>query len=280
MYYLLISIICSVSVASLFKIIKKKNIDVFTVIQFNYLLAIVFCYFIFDSNYYSLKSYSNHYSIYTLLGILLPVLFLILNKSIQEVGIIKTDIAQRFSLIIPILISVFFWNQSLSNSILSGLIIGFIAIGMILYKKNDLTVKSYLSPILVLLGYGFVDVLFKKVALIQNIPYTSSLLIIFTIAFVLSGFISIFRKNKNRLNKETLIWGILLGSLNFTNIYTYIKAHQILKDNPAVVFSTMNFGVIILSTFVGYLFFKENINKLNTIGIIFALLSIFLITLF
>jgi len=280
MYYLLISIICSVSVASLFKIIKKKNIDVFTVIQFNYLLAIVFCYFIFDSNYYSLKSYSNHYSIYTLLGILLPVLFLSLNKSIQEVGIIKTDIAQRFSLIIPILISVFFWNQSLSNSILSGLIIGFIAIGMILYKKNDLTVKSYLSPILVLLGYGFVDVLFKKVALIQNIPYTSSLLIIFTIAFVLSGFISIFRKNKNRLNKETLIWGILLGSLNFTNIYTYIKAHQILKDNPAVVFSTMNFGVIILSTFVGYLFFKENINKLNTIGIIFALLSIFLITLF
>ncbi|UYW02068.1 EamA family transporter [Flavobacterium agricola] len=279
MYYLLISIFCSVSVAALFKWAKNSNVSVFSIIHFNYLLAIVYCYFLFDSNYYTIQTYADNLPIYALLGILLPTLFLILNKSILQVGIIKTDIAQRFSLLIPILVSVFVWNQVLNQSKIVGLALGFLAIFLILYKKGITKNTSfYFMPILVLLGYGLVDVLFKQIALIQNISYTSSLLFIFTLAFIISSVIALLKKPKVVYNLNTIKWGLLLGTLNFGNIYTYIKAHQVLKDNPTIVFVTMNLGVIILSTIVGYFIFKEKINKINAVGIVLALLAIYLIT--
>lgn len=152
----------------------------------NYLVALVCCIFLFDARYHKAAVYSESLSLYGLLGLLLPSLFMVLSKSISSTGIIKTDIAQRFSLIIPILISVFVWNQSLSFYKGLGLIMGFIALGFILYKKQNTQDKITLWPVFVLLGYGFVDVLFKKVALIEHIPYTDSLLVIFSFAIAVS----------------------------------------------------------------------------------------------
>jgi drug/metabolite transporter (DMT)-like permease len=279
MYYLLLSIICSVSVAALFKIIKEKKVDIFPIIHFNYLLAIIFCYFIFDSNFYSFTTYSSNMYIYIPLGVLLPVLFLILNKSIQQVGIIKTDIAQRFSLIIPILISIFVWNQEVAIGKIIGLVMAFVAIFLILYKEQSIKQNlSFISPILVLLGYGCVDVMFKKIALIKNISYTSSLLFIFTLAFIISSILLIVLKSNTKYTLKTVKWGLILGTLNFANIYTYIKAHQGLKDNPTIVFIIMNLGVIILSTIIGYFIFKEKVSKINIIGIFIALMAIMVIT--
>ena len=281
MYYLYLSIICSVSVAALFKMIKGKSISIFPIIQFNYILAIFYCYYFFDSRIYSFNFYMPNLHIYIVLGVLLPLLFILLNKSIQQVGIIKTDIAQRFSLIIPIVFAILFWNQQFSFGKILGVLLAFIAIFCILFKKDEKGIaKNYVSPVLVLVGYGIVDVLFKKVALISSIPYTSSLLFIFVIAFLIATIYAFIKRKKRIYNLDTIKWGLLLGSLNFINIYTYIKAHQELKSNPTIVFITMNLGVILLSTFVGYFIFKEKINKINTIGIFFALLSILLINLF
>lgn len=283
MIYLLISIFCSVLVAALFKVAKGKGVAIFPIIHTNYIVAILCCYFVFDAHFYNYTIYQEYLFLYAILGILLPTLFIILNKSIQTNGIIKTDIAQRFSLIIPIIFSVFFWNQSIGLNKVIGLGLGFTAIFLILYRKNsEQSNGNYLYPLLILLGYGVVDVLFKKVALITTLPYTASLLIIFSCAFLISFIYGGFGVYKKRFtyNKQAIIWGLGLGLLNFTNIFTYIKAHKIFHENPAVVFSTMNFGVILLSTLVGFYFFKEKINKYNTFGILLSLIAIALITLF
>ena len=71
-----------------------------------------------------------------------------------------------------------------------------------------------------------------------------------------------------------MVGGALLGGLNFMNIVTYITAHQIMKDNPTLVFAGMNIGVIVLGTLSGSLFFKEKINAVNTAGIVLSLCSI------
>lgn len=77
-----------------------------------------------------------------------------------------------------------------------------------------------------------------------------------------------------RWRAESVVGGILLGGLNFMNIVTYITAHQMMKDNPTLVFAGMNIGVIVLGTLSGALFFKEKINTINTAGIVLALCSI------
>lgn len=68
--------------------------------------------------------------------------------------------------------------------------------------------------------------------------------------------------------------GLLLGVLNFCNILFYIKAHQAMKDDPTLVFTGMNLGVICLGTFIGALAFKEKISKINYLGVAIAIMAI------
>lgn len=53
--------------------------------------------------------------------------------------------------------------------------------------------------------------------------------------------------------------------LNFGNILFYIYG-QHFKENPTIVFATMDLGVIRLGTLNGATIFKEKISKFNGIG--------------
>ncbi|MBQ3943844.1 MAG: EamA/RhaT family transporter, partial [Elusimicrobia bacterium] len=68
--------------------------------------------------------------------------------------------------------------------------------------------------------------------------------------------------------------GIILGCLNFGNIYFYFRAHQSYSNNPTLIFAAMNLGVISLGTIIGTAVFKEKINIVNIIGIILAIVAI------
>lgn len=68
--------------------------------------------------------------------------------------------------------------------------------------------------------------------------------------------------------------GLVLGSLNFGNILFYIQAHQAMKDDPTLVFTGMNLGVICGGTLIGALVFKEKINKINYLGVAIAIVAI------
>ena len=56
-----------------------------------------------------------------------------------------------------------------------------------------------------------------------------------------------------------------------------MRAHRALPDNPAVVFASMNIGVVVLGTLVGVLAFGERTSRWNRLGIVLAILAIALI---
>ena len=76
---------------------------------------------------------------------------------------------------------------------------------------------------------------------------------------------------RTRWGAGHLLTGILLGGLNFANIYTYIRAHQALPGSPTLIFSVMNMGVIVLGTLVGALLFREKLSPTNLLGVGLAL---------
>lgn len=123
-------------------------------------------------------------------------------------------------------------------------------------------------------GYGIIDILFKQMAR-SGAAFASSLLF----AFVLAGIVIIawLLATGVRWHRRSLMAGIVLGILNFGNIYFYIRAHQAFPDNPTLVFSAMNIGVISLGTLVGAGFFGERLNKFNVAGIVLAVLAIVLL---
>jgi drug/metabolite transporter (DMT)-like permease len=281
MIYILLSISCSVTVAVLLKLAKRYQINVLQAVMWNYLSAILLSYVFFKPALRDLEAMPSLLVIS--LGVLLPLLFLILSASVRNIGIVKTDIAQRLSLFIPVLAALFLFGENFSELKIAGLIIGFIAIFLTLSRKsaNKADNMSYIYPILVFIGFGTIDVLFKELAIDQSRPYTSSLLVVFFISFVVAFLVLIYNVivKKQKVQLINFACGIILGCFNFGNILFYMKAHRAMAANPSTVFAAMNMGVILLGSFVGILLFKEKISKLNYAGIVMALIAILLITL-
>lgn len=281
MIFLFISICCSVTVAVLLKLARRYKIKIVQAVTWNYLFAIFLSMVFYRPGLNELISAPVN-SVYIALGVLLPVVFWFLAGSIRGIGIVKTDIAQRLSLFIPLLAAYFIFKEQFSPLKIAGLAVGFAAIFFTLYKKTTQKNQglNWLYPLLVFLGFGMIDILFKKIAQIKAIPYTSSLIVVFILAFIIS-LASVFYLSavkKQKLEFINFICGCILGFFNFFNILFYLKAHRAMADNPSVVFAAMNMGVIIVGSLVGILIFKEKLNKLNYWGLALALLAIVLIT--
>jgi drug/metabolite transporter (DMT)-like permease len=282
MIFLILSIVCSVTVGVLFKFAKRYEINIMQTVTWNYLFAIGLSIFFFKPDFSSINI--QHISpIFIALGVLLPIIFLFQGLAVRNAGLAKTDIAQRLSLFLSLCAAYFLFNEHFDRLKYVGIIFGFVAIILTLYRKSNSSYSknSFLYLLLVFLGFGIIDILFKLVSQITIFPYTTSLFIIFCISFVLSLsyilYLAIIKKTKLQL--INFICGCILGFFNFGNILFYLKAHRAMADNPSTVFAAMNIGVIILGSVIGILVFKERLSKFNYIGLVFALIAIILITL-
>lgn len=283
MFSIIISLICSVSVGVLLKIAKRYEVVFMQIIGWNYIVALLLAWFLFAPDIENLTFNHTLTAIFSGLWVLLPLVFLIQAWSLHKVGIVKTDIAQRLSLFIPILASYFLFNETFTTYKIIGLTLAFVAIFFTLDRaeNNSVDNKKWQYPLLVLLGFGVIDVLFKKIVSVSDIPFTTSLFVVFCGAFVLAWIFNLYQifTQKQRFAISNLYWGIALGLLNFGNIYFYLRAHKELPENPSTVFATMNLGVIILGSLVGVIAFKEKLNKKNYFGIALALIAVVLIVL-
>lgn len=279
MYALLISLFSSLAVGFYIKQLKissEKNL--FALVLVNYLTAIVLSLSFFKVSY-SHFTFSPFYLVLLLLcGILMPSIFLILNKSLKYSGLARTDIFQRMSLIIPVALSFQLFGEEISNAKSIAIFTSFVSIMLLLYKKSTNNGKySVFYLICVFLGYGTIDTLFKMIAAHKSLDYTSVLTFIFIICAIVSFIYFWFVKGSFDL--KFLYLGIVLGILNFSNIYFYMKAHKLFSESPTLVFVTMNLGVIIGGSLIGRYYFKEKLGKSVLLGIFLAVISIILLAL-
>lgn len=281
MIYILLSICCSVTVAVLLKLARRYKINIVQAVTWNYFFAIIFGFLTFKPKFEDLTLSPS--PVYIALGILLPLIFWFLAASIRNIGIVKTDIAQRLSLFIPVFAAYFLFKEHLGVLKLSGLIIGIAAVLCTLIKpqQGQSAKINWLFPVIVFLGFGTIDILFKQVSQIQTIPYTTSLIVIFSLSFLVSLVSILYLRliKKEKLELINFICGCILGTFNFGNILFYLNAHKALADNPSIVFAVMNMGVIIFGSLIGIVVFKEKFSKINYIGLLLALTSIIIITL-
>lgn len=288
MLYLILSIFSSVAVGVLLKLSKRRFANAFQMISLNYIVAILLAVYFFKADIFDIPDDLPIKTILSL-GLLLPSIFLALYYSIIHAGIIKTDIAQRLSLFIPIMAAIFLFKETISVLKYLGLTIGLFSMYFTLSrsvsakKTSEMTSKSiryaWLFPVIVFFGFGVIDILFKQLALYATIPYTTTLVFVFVMGLLVSVLINLYfiLFQAHSFRQSTLYFGLLLGILNFSNIYCYMKAHQVFSENPTTVFAGMNFGVIIAASIIGVLFFKEKLSAKNIFGLVLAFLAMALI---
>ena len=275
MSFILAAALCSVCVSILIKIAKQKGYQSLEMITWNYLSASVLCGLWFEPQFSQL-SWATPWWLIVSLGFLLPSIFLCLAHALNQAGILKTEIAQRLSVVLSLTAAYFIFNESFNALKLLGIGLGVVAIGLILYShQKDQASKNqgllYLA--LVWGGYALIDVLLKYSTGL-GLQFALVLNLIFIFAFFVS--LCFIRCRYATWGSAKNIWaGLGLGVLNFANIALYLQAHKLLKDSPAVVFAGMNILVVVLGVIAGVAIFKEQLKPSSVLGLSLALISVF-----
>ncbi|EZQ01581.1 DMT family transporter [Acinetobacter sp. Ver3] len=267
--------LCSVLVSILLKFSKSRGFDVMQMIVWNYAIATILCFFWFKPDLNQISLTSTPWWLIGLLGIALPSIFLLLSKSLDQAGIIRTEIAQRLSVVLSLLAAYFLFQEKFSTLKLIGIALGLGAIVLIIFSKTSTptlqTKKAGMYLLAVWLGYALVDVLLKFSTSL-GLKFAVSLNLMFVFAFIISmGYLSL---RQTSWTLQNFLAGLSLGVLNFANIALYVKAHMLLKDSPAIVFAGMNILVVVLGVIAGILVFKEKITLKNSLGILLAITGV------
>lgn len=274
MQFILASIICSIGVSIMLKLAHGASVDIRQSFLVNYVIALGLCLLLLAPASKPLPAGAGAWLVLAALSLLLPSVFLAMAHAVRQVGIARSDAAQRLSLVIPLLAAFTIYGETLTAAKAGGIAAAVIALLLFLRRSGETRAEARqggLSLLAVWLGYGLTDVLFKRLAL-TGTAFTSGLAWV----FVGSGLCLLVYLLLKRATWErrSLAWGLPLGLLNFGNIYFYLRAHQHFAHSPSVVFASMNAGVVVAGIAVGALCFHETWQRRHSLGALFALLAI------
>lgn len=286
MIFLLLSILSSTTIAVIFKLMAGKNIELLPVIVINYFAALAAGILLFDNELsvqYILQSSWLYISI--LIGSLLIIGFYLIGYTTQKAGIAITTIANKMSVIIPILFSIFYFSEETNWQKLMGMALALAAVGMAVYKKNngDNKYQFSLLPLLMFLVIGAID---SSVKLAQhNYVPESDVSLFSAISFGLAGFIGLAILGISGKYwpsfKKPMVWtyGVLIGLANFGSLYFLIHALNKSGLDSSIVYGVNSVGIITLSVSLAILFFSEKLSRINIIGVVIALVSVMILML-
>ena len=77
---------------------------------------------------------------------------------------------------------------------------------------------------------------------------------------------------------KSILGGTVLGIINYGSIFFLLKALHFEGLESSTIFTVNNVAIVMLSTILGLMLFKEHISRKNWIGIALAIISIALVT--
>ena len=288
MIFLALSIIASTLIFVIFRLFASYNINTLQAIVVNYFVACS-CGVIGYQNSIELSAIPQYnWFYYTLaLGALFIIVFNLMAITTQHSGLSVVSVATKMALVIPIAFGLWYYQEPLGPFKAAGIVLALIAVYLVAVKKDSgiiLQKRNLVFPMLVFLGSGLID---TSLNFLQNDFITDKSLIplfsstIFMTAGVIGIMVLVAQKIKGVLVLEfkNIIAGIVLGIPNYFSIYFLVKALRSDLFDSSGIFTINNVGIVIISTLLGIVFFKEQLSIKNWIGITLAVISIALVSL-
>ena len=283
MIFLVLAALFSVAVSLLLKWAKPRGYAPVALVSWNYVAALLLSWFILTPDVHGLLD-TQHvpWLAFVALGILLPAVFLALASSLQRAGLIRTEVAQRMSVLLSLLAAFILFNEHFNWLKGGAIAVGMLAVLGLVANSSPASAKA-LAPLgkagglllLVWVGYAGVDILLKYVS---TLGYSSAtaLFCSFAIALLVLLLKQLFsaRAIQRAMDIKHALLGLLLGVLNFFNIWFYIRAHQQLAEHPAIVFTSMNILVVLLGVLAGLALFKEKLKPAVWFFVMLSLVAI------
>jgi uncharacterized membrane protein (UPF0136 family)/uncharacterized membrane protein len=289
MIFLLLSICSSTLIFLLFRSFPGWGVETLPAIVVNYITAFVCGMFLIQGPYdYAERMSQPWFMAAALMGCLFIVLFYLMARTSQTLGVSAASIATKMSLVIPV--AWFMLTDPLDEVTGFKLVAVVLAIpGVILSSRKPKTGKFnwrlLLLPLIIFTGSGVIDIIIgsfssSSILISQNDQFLFTSAPFLTAAVLGTLFILVQAGNgKVRFNRMTLLAGIVLGAVNFSSIYFLVLTLDAeLLDRSAII-PVNNLGVVCMSAVLALFMFKERYTVWNYVGIGLSLASILLLIL-
>lgn len=285
MIYLLLSIASSSLIFIIFKLFARFKINTLQAIVVNYFVAFSTGVFTYQGTTTVQEVTASGWFLGALaLGFVFITVFNLMAITTQKSGLSVVSVATKMSVIIPISFGILYYNESAGFLKIIGIILALVAVYLASVKEKSILSKdSLLLPFLILIGSGIIDVSIKYLE--QAHVKEGDAGIFSATIFLTAGILGILLiayhifKGTTAFSFKNIIAGVLLGVPNYFSIYFLVKALRINNLDSSTIFTLNNVSIVIVSTVLGILLFKERLLLKNWIGITLAIISIVLVTL-
>lgn len=289
MFYLFGSIVLTSYLTLAFKVCEKYKVNIFQAIVFNYITCVITGSLVNGAFPVTASVITSPWFQWAcVMGGLFVSIFTVVGITTQRIGVAVASVANKLSLIIPVMLSVYLYHETVTGWKLVGVILALVAVVLTCYPSaTAATVKKerqkwiYFLPFVLFIGSGFLDALINHVQQLYVTDDNKN-------AYLVSGFLSAatigtivlcygFVTGRQQYALKNVFAGILIGVPNYFSIWCLVR---FLKNSPwesSASIPVNNMGIVLFSALVAWLLFNEKLSLLNWIGILLSLLAIYLI---
>lgn len=286
MFFIVTTILLNVVLSAIFKLFPKFRIDALQAIVANYIVCIITgAIYIGRIPYSPEHIHHNWFPWALLMGGGFISLFNLIALCTRVDGITTTTIANKLSLVIPVLVSVLLFNEHGTIAKFAGIALAFPAVYLTTrVKEENGRMQGLLYPALLFIGSGLLDTLVNYVQH-YHLPDTDTQAIFTIYCFSVAGAIGVLAvalqvaRGKTQLHWRNMIAGVCVGIPNYFSIYFLIRALNSNTFQSSATIPVINIGILVASAIAALVFFKEKVSALRIVGLILSVVAILLIIL-
>ena len=284
MFYFIATILLNVVISALFKLFPKYGINALQAIVVNYCVCIVTGSIFLGRIPFQAQHLREAWFPWAIaMGAGFISIFNLISYCTRVDGITTATIANKLSLVIPVLFAIFFLGEQITLLKVVGIALALPAVYLATRVKEDNgKIPNLLWPILLFVGSGLLDTV---VNIVQHkyLGDTDNQAVYTTYVFSVAACIGVTLiiilalLKKIKLHPKNILAGIAIGVPNYFSIYFLIRA---LNSNVLPSSSTIpviNIGILVASSLTAILIFREKANMQRIIGLVLAVVAICLI---
>ena len=303
MLYLFLAIICSSTIAFIFKFAENLKMNQYIITSSNYFIASTISLFmitnndllkglvqeqsflsewkiLLSQNEYMLSPYNSviwGISVGGISGLFFFYSFLYYQKSVKENGVGLSGTFSKLGILIPMVFSIIIWREFPTSIQWFGIILSLISIVMVNLSFESIKKFDFNKTILLLFIFGgiaeFSNKIYQKYAISD---YKDVFLFaVFLVAFLISFFYT--KKDQTKWKVRDVLTGFAVGVPNLFSSYFLILSLDTLS--ASVAFPIFSAGSIVLINIGGFFIFKEKISAKNKLAIGLIVIALVLINM-
>ncbi|MBK6952694.1 MAG: DMT family transporter [Crocinitomicaceae bacterium] len=279
---IILGILCFNVILICFKLIGKYHVDNLQAITVNYITAGLLSFTLAPEIPAVSSIVKSDWFFYAVgVGVMFILVFNLLALASQKIGMGISTVANKMSLVIPIIAAVIlFEGETMTALKVIGIILALAGVYFTTMSGTKLNFDiKYLWLILVIFfGQGLADVLFNC----AKEWYVDASLngLFFIVIFLSAGIVGLLKLIPKLINGSSkfafknILWGIALGVPNFLTLWFFFRSLDSGQLEVSQVNPIYNIGVVVISSLIGFIFFKEKLSLSNWFGVLLSVASI------